>query len=62
MNINKLKGIMVENGATQADIAKLLGITERCVSNKMTGKTEFKVSELVKIADYFSVKTDIFLP
>lgn len=61
MNINKLKAIMAENGAVQSDIAKLLGVSERCISNKMKERTEFKVSQLIKIANYFSVEPSIFL-
>lgn len=36
-----------------ADIAKLLGVSTKTVSNKLDGRTEFTLSEVKKIASIF---------
>lgn len=60
MNVNKLKGLMAENNITQQDVAKLLNISSTGLYKKLTGKAEFKASEIKILADFFSVSTDIF--
>jgi transcriptional regulator with XRE-family HTH domain len=60
MNVNKLKGLMAENDITQQEIAKLLNISPTGLNKKLTGKSEFKASEIKILADFFKVSTDIF--
>lgn len=62
MNINKLKGLMAENNCSRKDMAKLLGINEATLKNKILGKTDFKFCEVRKIAEHFNVDINIFLP
>lgn len=61
LNINKIKGLMAENGLTQEQMAKELKITGTAFRNKLNSKTEFKISELLEMANIFNVEAiDIF--
>ena len=53
---NKLKGIMAERGVTQADLAKVLGITPQAVSKKLVGQTEMTINEAEKIVVFLEIK------
>jgi len=59
-NLQKVKGVMVENGMTQGDVAKLLGLSQTGLSLKFNGKAEFKASEISALATRFKVSPDIF--
>lgn len=54
VNVNRLKGVIVENGKTQADIAKMLGITERTFYSKMKRKV-FDSDEIYEMCRYLSI-------
>ena len=41
---NKLKAKMVEAGITQAELAKILGISYQAMNYKINNRSEFKVS------------------
>ncbi len=45
---------------TQKDLAKVLNLSEKAVNLKLNGGNEFKITELVKIADFFNVNINIF--
>lgn len=55
MNIEKIRK---ENKKSQRDIAKILGMTQPCYANYETGKTEPRISSLIKLADYYNVSLD----
>lgn len=58
----KLKGLRSEHGLTQADLAKLLGITRQTYAEKENGNQPFKADELFAISTYFDKPIeDIFL-
>lgn len=50
-NREKLKGKIVENGMTQEQLAELLGITIATINYKVNNKSEFKASEIKKLAE-----------
>jgi predicted transcriptional regulator len=65
--------LMAYKHVNQTDLAKILGIAQQSVSCKMSGKTDFKRSEMIKLKEYFSdvcpsitmdklFTNDIFLP
>ena len=57
----KLVQIRKETGVNQSDLAKLLGISKNSYSLKEQGKTDFKISEMFKIANHFKKSiSDIF--
>ena len=51
------KNIYIEmaanNRMTQKQLAKLLGISEKSMTNKIYGRTEFTLSEIKKICSLF---------
>lgn len=49
-NREKLKGKIVENGLTQEQLADMLGITIATFNYKVNNKSEFKASEIKKLA------------
>lgn len=44
-----LEAELARRGIKKKDVAESLGITSKCMSNKMTGKTELTLSEIVCI-------------
>ena len=49
---SRLRGLRVMLGKKQDDFAELLGITKQAYSAKERGKTSFRDSEKIVIADY----------
>lgn len=60
MNVSKLLGLMGEHKHTQADIAMHLNIASSTLTLKLSGKTEFKASEIEKLCNLYNVKADYF--
>ena len=59
----KLILLMKEKGVTNKEIANVLGISEKQIGLKLKGESDFKSSEMFKIADYFKKPiNEIFLP
>lgn len=57
----KLKGLRAEYNLKQADMAKLIGISETTYNRKENGITEFTEFEIKKICDIFKKSpTEIF--
>lgn len=50
VNKRKLLGVIVENGDTQRELSKAIGISLAALSAKINGKREFKLSEISTIA------------
>ncbi len=55
MNINKLKGLFVEKGYTQKDIAKELGMTTETLRRRMNSEI-FNSDEINKLIDILDIK------
>lgn len=59
VNVNKLKGVIVEKGLTQSKMAKKMGISDRTFYNKMRRKV-FNSDEIVEMASILSIdKKDV---
>lgn len=59
----KLIILMEKNNISIRQLANLLRITDKQLSAKLKGKSDFKCSEMFKISSYFNKKLeDIFLP
>lgn len=57
----KLRGKRVEKGYSQADLAKLLGISTNAYNLKETGKREFRMSEINLLLELLDITyEDIF--
>lgn len=50
-----IRGEMARRGMTQEDIAKAIGCERPLANKKLTGKKDFTVSDLEKIADMFGM-------
>lgn len=45
----KLLNMLEEKGSNQKQLADLLGVGYTCIQNKVSGKSDFKTSEIAKI-------------
>lgn len=54
--MNKLKGIMRENGVTQQELADKLGISVQSFNSKINGRTAFTVPEAMNIIEFLGIK------
>ena len=48
-NSNLLRGRIAEKGYTQKEVAQMIGITYQSFSDKINNKSNFKVSEIIKM-------------
>ena len=62
MNANMLRGKMAENGFTQEQLAKAVGISTNSLSRKLLGERQFRLGEVVKICEVLKIDDprDIF--
>lgn len=65
MNLQKLKGKLVEQKANYSETANNLGLSVTAFSNKMNGKSKFYIDEIEKLSKQLNLsdaeKIDIFL-
>jgi DNA-binding XRE family transcriptional regulator len=47
---------MIEVGITQAELAKILGISTQAMNYKINNKSEFKVSEIEAVAGALKIR------
>jgi transcriptional regulator with XRE-family HTH domain len=59
-NPNKVKGLIAEKGITQEILASVLGISDTALNYKLLRKSQFKDTEIAKMADYFNVDVSYF--
>lgn len=52
IKMNKLKAFRAENGLTQSDMAKILGMSSTSYSAKENGKREFTHNEIKRAKEY----------
>lgn len=56
-----LKALMDEQGLSNTELAKRVGITNQAISNYLNCKREITLECLCKIADYFNEDIDILI-
>jgi transcriptional regulator with XRE-family HTH domain len=56
----KLRGEIVAKGYTQKSLACEIGITEQALNDKLKGKTEFTLKEIIGICNILDAPVDIF--
>lgn len=54
----RLRQLRTENGYTQAEIAKIVGLQDSTVRMWELGKSEPKIKTLIILADFFGVTID----
>lgn len=55
MNVAELRASIARAGVTNRKIAAELGLSEQALYNKMQGESEFKSSEIKKMANLLSL-------
>lgn len=60
LNINKLKGILVEKKLSHQDVADLLGVCRVTVTNMLNGKAKITAEDLFKICKLINKDMSIF--
>lgn len=55
MNAAELRASIARSGITNRKIASELGVSEQALYNKMQGESEFKSSEIKKMANLLSL-------
>lgn len=51
--MKNLQSEMKRNGVSNSDIKNLLGCSDKTVTNKLNGKTDFTIPEALKIHEVF---------
>jgi repressor LexA len=59
--MNRIKQLRNENGITQRELAKLLGIEISAVSKLEVGRVPLKEEYIIKLASFFNVSTNYLL-
>lgn len=54
----KLRGRITEKCGTQAKLAEKIGLSERSLSLKLSGQTDWRVSEMWRIAEILDIPTE----
>ncbi len=57
-NTLKLKAAIAESGMNQEQIAKMLGVSLSTFNYKLNGVSEFKASEIKKLAELLKMKDE----
>lgn len=60
MQINKLKGLLVEKGFSYMDMSKELNIGIAAFTSKINGNSQFKLNELVILKRVLEIDLDDF--
>ncbi|MCI8938920.1 MAG: helix-turn-helix transcriptional regulator [Dorea sp.] len=61
MDIRHIRDIREDNDMTQAQIAKILNISQRAYSYYETGQHNIPLNILCQLADYYKCSTDYLL-
>ena len=59
MKFKNLVSEMVKNGIESSDIANLVGKTQKSVSQKLNGKIDFYMDEIIKIRNFLNPELSI---
>ena len=55
MLFGKLLGRMAEKGLKKGAVAKMLGITDRSLSNKLYGRNDWKLTEVYRLIEMLDI-------
>lgn len=64
IDTHKLRDKMKEHNMTQSELAKLVGVSKSTMSRKVSGESDFSVSQAFKMCHILNIKSpqSIFLP
>lgn len=60
--VSEVRAEMARQRITQPRLAPLIGMTPAALHTRLAGRQEFKISELIKIADVLGVPVAQFMP
>lgn len=58
MNINKLKGAIIEKGYSQRSLAEALGVSKTTINAKINEKTNFNVKEVEELCTLLGLEQE----
>ena len=61
MKFENIRNLRIDNGYTQTEIAKELGISQNTYSQYEIGVLNYPVDALIKLADFYHVSVDYLL-
>ncbi len=56
--MNRIRDLREDRDLRQSDLAKMVGIDQRTISNYETGKSKPDSDALIRLADFFNVSID----
>ena len=56
-----IRNLREDNDLSQAEVGKILGVSQRVYSNYECGEVEISLDSLMKLADYYKVSIDYIL-
>lgn len=56
----KFKAWLVENQISQAEVAKVLGITRPLTNAKLNGREDFTLSQVKTLCEHYGISADDF--
>lgn len=57
INSKLLKAAIVENGMTQLDVSKKIGISYQSLNDKINNKTDFKIDEVSRLCSVLGIES-----
>lgn len=54
----RIKNLIKEKKVTKEDVAKRIGITNKKLENKLEGKEEFYISEIIELTKIFNLNIE----
>ena len=61
MKFENIRSLRIDQGLTQREVAKVLGISQNTYSQYEIGVLNYPVDAIVKLADFYQVSTDYLL-
>ena len=58
----QIRAEMARRNETQTSLAPKLGLTQSGLSRRLTGESEWTVSDIYRLAEVFSLPLSVFLP
>ncbi|QYN61004.1 helix-turn-helix transcriptional regulator [Bifidobacterium asteroides] len=59
--IAKLNSLLRERGMSRTDLSRYLGCTPSLITQKMNGRTQFTLHDVLKLSDLFHISVDELL-
>lgn len=61
INVSKVEAIRLANDKSKADMASIMGCSERSYDNKVKGDRPFQICEVIALIEHFNIKFEDLL-